>query len=122
MLSAAYMANLLANLSIQQLRRAVAIKERVATLETELGKLLNTVLSRASLPALRGRRRMSAAARGRIAAAQRARWAGGNGGAVATRARSGRRKMSARARARLAAVARARWAKAKAAGRTSLGA
>jgi hypothetical protein len=58
---------------------------------------------------------MSASARARIAAAQKARWAKvkASGGAP-------RRKMSAAARAKIAAAAKARWAKAKAAGRKSL--
>ena len=60
---------------------------------------------------------MSASARAKIAAAQRARWAKQKkaGG-------TGRRKMSAGARAKIAAAARARWAKAKAANRRTLAA
>ena len=61
----------------------------------------------------RGKRTMSAEARERIAAAQRARWAkqkSGRGGAARAK-----RKMSAEGRARIAAAQRARWAKAKAA-------
>jgi hypothetical protein len=59
---------------------------------------------------------MSASARARIAAAQKARWAKvkGNGGS------GPRRRMSSAARAKIAAAAKARWAKAKAAGRKSL--
>ena len=62
----------------------------------------------------RGRRAMSAAARERIAAAQRARWARqrGSGGGGQPKAK---RKMSAEGRARIAAAARARWAKFRAA-------
>jgi len=62
---------------------------------------------------------MSAAARAKIAAAQRARWARQKGTAVGT-AKKGRRKMSPAARAKIAAAARARWAKAKAANRRTL--
>ncbi len=104
--------NLLASLSVQQLRRAVAIKEQIAALETDLSQILGVPSTMTSV----GKR--SAAVRARMAAAQKARWAKRDGKA----AKKPRRKMSARARARLAAAARARWAKVKAAGRKSLGA
>jgi hypothetical protein len=62
-----------------------------------------------------GRRPLSAAARARIAAAQRARWASikakkGKTGS----ARTGGRVMSAAARRKIAAAQRARWAQRKA--------
>lgn len=80
------------------------------------------------------RKKMSAAARAKIAAGQRARWAARRGQKVeeigspqATATKSpaadvvkGKRTMSPAARKRLAAAAKARWAKAKAAGKTSL--
>jgi hypothetical protein len=67
---------------------------------------------------------MSPAARARIAAAQRARWARVRGTTmVAVRpAASPVRMMSAAGRARLAEAARKRWAKAKRMGKTSLAA
>jgi hypothetical protein len=100
----------ISSLTAEQLRRAAAIKEQIDTLESELGKILGGAAEAGT-----GKRVMSASARARIAAAQRARWAKvkGNGGAP-------RRKMSAAARAKIAAAAKARWAKAKAAGRKSL--
>jgi len=55
----------------------------------------------------RPRRKMSAAGRRRIAAAQRARWAK----LKQTRLQRAKRKMSASARKRIAAAQRARWAK-----------
>ena len=64
---------------------------------------------------VRGRGRLSAAARAKIAAAQRARWARIKGrksyksGAQGTR----KRTMSAAAKAKIAAAQRARWAKTK---------
>jgi len=61
-----------------------------------------------------GRRGMSVAARERIAAAQRARWARQKGSS-GSRATKPKRKMSAEGRARIAAAARARWAKFRAA-------
>ncbi len=65
---------------------------------------------------------MSAEARERIAAAQRARWAkqrGGNGAKPAAvekpeAKRGGRRQLSPEARERIAAAQRARWAAARA--------
>ena len=101
----------ISSVSAEQLRRAAAIKEQIDTLESELGKILGGAVEAGS-----GKRIMSASARARIAAAQKARWAkvkGTGGGAP-------RRKMSAAARAKIAAAAKARWAKAKAAGRRSL--
>jgi hypothetical protein len=53
---------------------------------------------------------MSASARARIAAAQRARWAKVKRQSSATTGRR-RRKMSAAGRAAIAAAARARWAR-----------
>ena len=76
----------------------------------------------------RGRRRMPAEARARIAAAQRARWAkqkrgksGDNGASTpAGRTAKPKRTMSAAARKAIAEAARKRWAAAKAAGRSRL--
>jgi len=62
------------------------------------------------------RRTMSPAARARIAAEQRARWAKISG--TKPTAKPGRREMSAAAR--MAAAAKLRWAKAKAAGKNRL--
>ncbi len=98
-----------ANLSLQDLRRAVAIKERMVTLEAELSDIFTSVGTR------RGRRRMSVRARVGVT---------GNAGRVRRNGRRAskkvKRKVSAKARARLSAAAKARWAKAKAAGRKSL--
>lgn len=104
----------MSSLSAEQLRRAAAIKDQIDTLENELGKILGGAAVSGSTSG--GKRVMSASARARIAAAQKARWAKvkGNGGGGT------RRKMSPAARAKIAAAAKARWAKAKAAGRKSL--
>jgi hypothetical protein len=109
--------NSINSLSAQQLRRAAAIKERIDTLQNELGKILG---GNGATPAASGKRTMSAGARARIAAAQRARWAKVKGKKPAKAAGAGKRKMSAAARAKIAAAAKARWARAKAAGRKSL--
>lgn len=102
-------------LSAQELRRAATIKDQIDSLQEQLNRLLGSSKLTDSI----GKRTMSAGARAKIAAAQKARWAKVKGG-VKQAANSGRRKMSAAARARIAAAARARWAKAKAAGKSSL--
>ncbi len=66
-----------------------------------------------SAGAVRGRRRMSAAGRARIAAAQRARWAKLRGKASKPAGNPAKhvRKISQAARNKMAAAQRARWAK-----------
>jgi hypothetical protein len=69
----------------------------------------------------KGPGKMSAAARGRIAAAQKARWAKVKAGKK-TRGRATtahKRTMSASARKKIAAAQRARWAKAKTANKVT---
>lgn len=107
------------SLSAQQLRRAAAIKDQIEALESELGKILGGG-GAATTPVASGKRTMSASARARIAAAQKARWAKVKGTKATKPAGAPRRKMSAAAKAKIAAAAKARWAKAKAAGRKSL--
>jgi hypothetical protein len=63
-----------------------------------------------------GTRKLSVAARARIAAAQRARWA--NARQTAAKKTAPKRVMSAAARRKIAAAQRARWAKVKAAKKT----
>jgi hypothetical protein len=113
------------------------------TLEARL-RMINEALGEMPLPSLsavggasgqsispagttqRGRRTMSAAARARIAAAQRARWAKQKGGqaSISTTSAGGavkpKRRMSAAGRKAIAEGARKRWAAAKAAGRSRL--
>jgi hypothetical protein len=102
-----------ADISLQQLRRAVAIKQKISELESELAALIG-----GREAPQRGRKR-SAAVRARMAAAQRARWAkstaNGHGDP-----KPRKRRMTAAWRAKIAAAAKARWKKVKAAGRASL--
>lgn len=86
--------------STAQLKRALKIRARIEVLEQELDELIGSSGGG-----------MSASARARIGAAQRARWAKQGGK---------RRTMPASAKAKLAAIARARWAKVKAAGKKRL--
>ena len=62
------------NLTPKQLRRAAQIKEQVEKLQNELGKLLGSNNS-APTKAVKKKRKMSAAGRKSIAAAQKKRWA-----------------------------------------------
>jgi len=65
------------NISATQLRRAADIQDKIESLQSELGKLLgngSASTADSTIPE-RKRRKMSAAARAKIGAAQRARWA-----------------------------------------------
>src|SRR6266542_1247656 len=70
--------NLLADISLQQLKQAIAIREKIDDLEKELSRIIGGQPStaKAGAPAPeRKRRKMSAAARAKISAAAKARWA-----------------------------------------------
>ncbi len=113
------MANSLSNVSVRDLKRAIKIKAKLENLQARLNEILSATATATSNSAPRNR--MSAAARKRIGAAQRARWAKLKGkGTVARVGKKPRCKMSAAGRARIAAAAKARWAKAKAEGKNSL--
>jgi hypothetical protein len=113
----------LSKLSAAQLKRAVAIKEQIEALESQLNEIFGESASSngVTLPASQApaKRAVSAAARARMAAAQKARWANVRGPAPKPLSQP-KRRMSPAARARIAAAARARWAKARAAGRNAL--
>lgn len=119
----------------EQLRRAAAIKEQIETLEEQLQNILGggdfagsgiKALVPASAPSATGKRRVSAASKAKMAAAQRARWAkirgeSSNGEPTPPGPfRKKKRQMSPEGRERIAAAARARWRKAKAAGKNTL--
>jgi hypothetical protein len=111
------MASSLSTISVRELKKAVSLRERIEALERQLAGILGDATP-AAAGGRRGRRKMSAAARAKIAAAQRKRWAKHRKGVKGPK--KGRRKMSAAARARIAASARARWAKVKARGGRTL--
>jgi hypothetical protein len=112
--------------SINQIRRALQISEQIERLEAELASTLgNRAAETPSIPARavstggRKRRRMSKAAREKIAAAQRARWARAKGKSSGGAVRSTKAKTKAKrtkggitpeGRAKLAAMMKARWA------------
>ena len=110
------MSSNLSNVTVAQLKRAIVLRERIEKLESQLSGVLGGVALGSANGV--GRRTMSAAARARIAAAQKLRWAKQKKGGAS----GGRRTMSPAARARIAAAARLRWKKAKAAGKTTLAA
>jgi hypothetical protein len=106
-------------LSVSQLRKAATLKEKIQLLENELGRILGSPAKIAIALATKKKGTMSAAARAKISAAAKARWAKVKKVAVkpAPKVKGG---MSAAGRAKISAAAKARWAKAKAAGRKSL--
>lgn len=94
----------LLNLSTQELRKVVTLKEQIENLQSQLAETLG-----GEIPIPGKKRTMSASARKRIAAAQKERWAKLREGKQA--ASLGKRTMSASARARISAAQKARWAK-----------
>jgi hypothetical protein len=114
----------LQSLTVAQLRKVVAIKEQIETLTAELASMTEGDAPAAGASPQRRRRKMSAATRARMAAAQQKRWAkvkGPRGKAAETNGVvKKKRKVSAATRARLAASAKIRWAKARAAGESAL--
>ncbi len=67
--------NPLGRLSVQQLKRAVSIREQVDRLESELDRLGNGQSSIAKRSASAKKGKLSAATRARISVAMKARWA-----------------------------------------------
>ena len=107
-------------LSVDQLKRAVEIRENIEALQEQLNKVLGGEIPVSLTAAGPRRRKVSAAGRTRMAAAQRARWANVGGANVEAATEKTKRKMSAAGRAAISAAAKARWRKAKAAGKTRL--
>ena len=116
--------------SLAQLKEIVSIKEEIASLEAKLAKILGGKTQPIILPATpakKGRRKMSASAKAKIAAAAKARWAKikGTGPVVvkaapvsktapaAKPARKAKRVLSPEGRARIVAALKKRWAKKK---------
>ena len=101
-----------ANLGVSQLKQALKIGQRIEALQSKMKQILGGDLF---TPQTGGRKKMSAAARKKIAAAQKARWAKLSG-----KPAKRKRTMSAAARAKIALAAKRRWKEAKAAGKTKL--
>ena len=109
------------HLTSKELRRAALLKEKIAALEKKLSQLFGSTITSVAAKAPKKKRKMSAAGKARIVAAQKARWAKVKAGKPSVKpARKAKRKMSAAARSKIAAAAKARWKKAKAQGKNSL--
>ena len=103
-----------------QLKEAVTIAEQIEELQAKLASLVGGSGSVVSVPkavsapvAKSGKRTMSAEARARIAAAQRARWAKTKGTVKAAPAAKPAKKkggLSPEGRAKIVAALKARWA------------
>jgi hypothetical protein len=107
------------DLTADQLRKILSIKEQIEDLHRELESVTADVEIHSPIAVEQPKKgRMSAAGRARIAAGARARWAKMRGENVSPAKK--KRKVSRAVRARLAEAARQRWAKAKAAGKTTL--
>jgi hypothetical protein len=108
------------SLTSKELRRAAQLKDQVEELQNELARLIGGG-GATPVKTAKPKRTMSRAARAKIAAAQRARWARQKGSKPSAKPAPRKKwKMSAAARARISAAAKARWVKAKAAGKTRL--
>ena len=113
------------NLSIEQLKQIISIKEEIAALEQNLTTILGGELPASvvtnqvtSTPAKRGRKKMSPEHKAKLIAASKARWAKFRGTAPAAvkappaaKAVKGKRVLSPEGRARIVAALKARWAK-----------
>ena len=119
---------MLGELSVADLRRVIALKEQIESLEGQLETIAGEAGVGASSPteapgsAKPPKRRLSAAHRRKLikalAKARKIRWAKAK--AAGTNAAPKKRQMSAAGRAAISAAAKARWKKAKAAGKTTL--
>jgi hypothetical protein len=105
---------------LDKLEKALHIRKQIAALENELRSMFGGDGAE-SAPAVSskrgGRRTMSATARAKIAAAQRARWAKSKGATTAPATlktkKKRKRSMSPEAKAKIAAAQKERWARVK---------
>src|SRR5881409_2223822 len=107
------------DLTITQLKRAATIKEQIEALNKELRGILGARAN--TRPARKKNRTMSAAAKKKIAAAQKARWANlrrANPATPVKRAAKAKKKtVSSATKAKLSAKLKAYWAAKKKAGK-----
>ena len=101
------------DLTVNQLKRAAAIKEQIDDLNKELRGILGESTKSRAIP--NKKRTMSAAIKKKIAAAQRARWASLRRANPATRsvkpaAKAKKKAFSSATRAKLSAKLKAYWA------------
>jgi hypothetical protein len=100
------------DLTVNQLKRAAAIKERIEDLNKELRSIFGAPANTRAAP--KKKRTMSAAAKKQLAAARKARWANlrrANPAAPVKRAATAKKKTVSRStRAKLSAKLKAYWA------------
>jgi hypothetical protein len=96
----------LLDLTVNQLKRAAAIKEQIGNLNKELRAILGAPAMSAAAP--KKVRTMSASVKRKIAVAQKARWARVQGAKPAAKIK--KKKMSPAAKAKLSAKLKAYWA------------
>ena len=77
--------NIMTTLSVSQLKRAVAVRIQIDRLHNQLDKIVGVQVAPAKNGSPRKKRRMSAAARAKISAAAKARWAKAKGRVRASR-------------------------------------
>ena len=108
----------LSTLSLDQLKRAVAIKEQITALESELAGFLGGSKANVAAPAP-GKRSLSEATKAKMRVAHQARWAkirsAKGAAAPAKTAPKPKRRLSPAGKARIIAGIKARWAKVRAA-------
>ena len=105
------------DLTINQLKRAAAIKERIEALNKELRSIIGASAKPGAAP--KKKRSMSAATKKQIAAAQKARWANLRRAKPATRSakpapKTEKKTVSPATKAKLSAKLKAYWAAKKA--------
>jgi len=108
----------LQTVSIEQLKQAIAIKSEIAVLEQKLAKIIGGKTEpKLEAPVKKGRKKMSPAAKAKIAAAAKARWAKLKGTASAPVAsvvkpakKKAKRVLSPEGRAKIVAALKKRWA------------
>lgn len=106
----------LSQITKQLISKRTALENEIARLNAALTAISGLGPGRTAKPGPKPRkkRKMSAAGRARIAAAQKKRWAKARKGKAVKTAKK-KRRMSAAVKAAMSAAAKARWAKAKAA-------
>src|SRR5260370_38943294 len=96
------------DISLKSLEEAVSIRRQIGTLEKRVSSLLEASPSTTSTR--KGKRRMSAQARAKIAAAMRARWAKRKGRTATAKTTKRKGGITAAGRKRLSQLMKARWA------------
>ena len=115
--------NSIIGLTPKTLRKAADLQERIESLQEELKQLLGEVSAPAqATEEPKKRKKFSAATKAKMAASQRARWAGNKEPApeVEPAPKKARKELSAAVRKARSEAMKARWAKVKKAGKSEL--